>query len=97
MRRIAALLPLCLAALPLLAQVAGGYHILQTFALGGDGGWDYIVPEPAQHRLFIGRTNRVMEEKLSKVALLLSCLVARVHRPVWLLWQWDLGIGCWNL
>jgi DNA-binding beta-propeller fold protein YncE len=28
--------------------------------LGGDGRWDYVVPDPPQHRLFIGRTNRVM-------------------------------------
>src|SRR5262245_56636320 len=36
------------------------YRITQTFALGGDGGWDYIVPDPPSHRLFIGRANRVM-------------------------------------
>jgi hypothetical protein len=28
--------------------------------LGGDGAWDYIVPDPAGHRVFIGRTDRVM-------------------------------------
>ena len=27
---------------------------------GGDGSWDYIVPDPPNHRLFIGRQNRVM-------------------------------------
>ena len=36
------------------------YRIAQTFRLGGDGGWDYIVPDPASHRLFVGRANRVM-------------------------------------
>jgi DNA-binding beta-propeller fold protein YncE len=45
--------------LSLFAQ-SGSYHVLQTFNLGGDGGWDYIVPEPSQHRVFVGRTNRVM-------------------------------------
>ena len=59
MRRIARLLILCVA-LPLFAQSPVKYHITQTYELGGDGGWDYIVPEPAQHRVFIGRTNRVM-------------------------------------
>jgi len=44
---------------PLVAQ-SPAYRITHTYALGGDGGWDYIVPEPAQHRVFIGRTNRVM-------------------------------------
>jgi outer membrane protein assembly factor BamB len=28
--------------------------------IGGDGSWDYIVPDPPNHRLFIGRQNRVM-------------------------------------
>ena len=59
MSRIARLLILCVAS-PLFAQSPGGYHVTRTYALGGDGGWDYIVPEPAQHRIFIGRTNRVM-------------------------------------
>jgi outer membrane protein assembly factor BamB len=44
----------------ILAQSPVPYHITHTYALGGDGGWDYIVPEPAQHRIFVGRTNRVM-------------------------------------
>ena len=43
----------------LLAQ-APTYRIAKTFNLGGDGRWDYVVPDPPQHRLFIGRTNRVM-------------------------------------
>jgi DNA-binding beta-propeller fold protein YncE len=44
-----------------IAQQAGvGYHVTKTYALGGDGGWDYIVPQPSQHRVYIGRTNRVM-------------------------------------
>ena len=42
------------------AQKGLNYHIARTFDLGGDGGWDYIVPQPSQHRVYIGRTNRVM-------------------------------------
>jgi outer membrane protein assembly factor BamB len=45
---------------PLLAQSSSLYHITHTYTLGGDGGWDYIVPDPLNHRLFIGRQNRVM-------------------------------------
>src|SRR4051812_21888193 len=41
-------------------QSAPSYRIAQTFALGGDGDWDYIVPDPPSHRIFIGRSNRVM-------------------------------------
>ncbi len=36
------------------------YRITHTYSLGGDGSWDYIVPDPPAHRLFIGRQNRVM-------------------------------------
>jgi DNA-binding beta-propeller fold protein YncE len=56
MRRLAALLTL--AASP--ALLAAQYRITRTLAVGGDGGWDYVVPDPANHRLFIGRQNRVM-------------------------------------
>ena len=45
---------------PLLAQSSSSYRITHTYTLGGDGGWDYIVPDPPNHRLFIGRQNRVM-------------------------------------
>ncbi|MCU1383478.1 MAG: hypothetical protein JWL71_2175 [Acidobacteria bacterium] len=45
---------------PLFAQPAGTYRITHRYALGGSGGWDYIVPDPAAHRLFIGRQDRVM-------------------------------------
>jgi outer membrane protein assembly factor BamB len=45
---------------PLLAQSSSLYHITHTYTLGGDGGWDYIVPDPPNHRLFIARQNRVM-------------------------------------
>jgi DNA-binding beta-propeller fold protein YncE len=45
-----------------LAAVAaqGPYKILNAFTVGGNGGWDYIVPDPPNHRLFIGRSDRVM-------------------------------------
>ncbi len=48
------------AAAPLLAQAPSGYGVTHTYVLGGDGSWDYIVPDPPTHRLFIGRQNRVM-------------------------------------
>jgi outer membrane protein assembly factor BamB len=44
----------------LLAQSSSLYHIAHTYTIGGDGGWDYIVPDPPNHRLFIARQNRVM-------------------------------------
>ena len=56
MRRSMLLLSLC-AAQPLSAQA---YIITHTYTIGGDGGWDYVIPDPPNHRLFIGRSNRVM-------------------------------------
>jgi DNA-binding beta-propeller fold protein YncE len=56
MRRLILLTSLVAAPALLPAQ----YSISHTFTLGGDGGWDYVVPDPANHRLFIGRQNRVM-------------------------------------
>ena len=59
MRSIALVLTLTTMTL-LFAQPISSYHITHTYTLGGDGGWDYIVPDPPNHRLFIGRQNRVM-------------------------------------
>jgi DNA-binding beta-propeller fold protein YncE len=44
----------------LFAQSSSGYRITQTWVLGGEGSWDYVVPDPPNHRVFIGRQNRVM-------------------------------------
>ena len=59
MRNVAIALALVIAT-PLLAQPSGSYRITHRYVLGGEGGWDYIVPDPPSHRLFIGRQNRVM-------------------------------------
>src|SRR6266850_1845771 len=42
------------------AFAQSSYRVTHTYTLGGDGGWDYVVPDPPQHRVFIGRQNRVM-------------------------------------
>ena len=45
----------------LVAQASSsGYRITHTYVLGGEGGWDYVVTDPPNHRVFIGRQNRVM-------------------------------------
>jgi hypothetical protein len=41
-------------------QAAPSYHVSRTYALGGAGSWDYVVPDPPNHRLFIARQTRVM-------------------------------------
>src|ERR1700680_1287583 len=43
-----------------LAQSPPPYRVTHTYTLGGDGSWDYIVPDPPNHRLFVARQNRVM-------------------------------------
>jgi DNA-binding beta-propeller fold protein YncE len=44
----------------LLAQSSSSYHISHTYTLGGDGSWDYVVPDPPHHRVFIARQTRLM-------------------------------------
>jgi len=44
----------------LAGQSSSSYRITHTYAVGGDGSWDYLVPDPPNHRLFIARQNRVM-------------------------------------
>jgi DNA-binding beta-propeller fold protein YncE len=58
MRNIA--LVLALASMPSLLAQSSPYRVTHTYTLGGDGSWDYIVPDPPNHRLFIARQNRVM-------------------------------------
>jgi DNA-binding beta-propeller fold protein YncE len=59
MRNIALLLVLAAAA-ALLAQSSFSYRVTHTCLLGGDGSWDYVIPDPPNHRLFIARQTRLM-------------------------------------
>jgi len=53
---------LCAAlALPAAAQAGHpGYHVVNSFTLGGEGGWDYLNIDPATGNLFITRGNHMM-------------------------------------
>src|SRR5258706_7961773 len=42
------------------AAQSPSYRVTHTYTLGGDGFWDYVVPDPPNHRLFIARQTRVM-------------------------------------
>jgi DNA-binding beta-propeller fold protein YncE len=42
------------------AQSTNRYQIAHTYFLGGNGSWDYVVPDPASHRVYIARQTRVM-------------------------------------
>ncbi|MFN2637265.1 MAG: YncE family protein [Gemmatimonadaceae bacterium] len=39
---------------------AQAYIITHTYPVGGEGGWDFVTPDPPHHRLFIARQNRFM-------------------------------------
>jgi DNA-binding beta-propeller fold protein YncE len=58
------ILAIAAAALPIAnnvsAQSAPTYRVATTYQIGGDGGWDYVVPDPASRRVYIGRSNRVL-------------------------------------
>src|SRR5262245_3432846 len=58
--RLLALIALIAAVPSVVAQTPPAYRIARTYPLGGDGSWDYIVPDPPNHRVYIARQNRVM-------------------------------------
>jgi YVTN family beta-propeller protein len=61
MRTRSLLLPLLTLSLALHALAAGpGYHVVKTWKLGGDGGWDYLTADSDARRLYIARATRVM-------------------------------------
>src|SRR6202041_3076801 len=43
-----------------LAAAAPGYHVVKTYKLGGDGGWDYLTVDASARRLYISRATHVM-------------------------------------
>ena len=43
---------------PILAQT--DWHLLKTFEIGGQGGWDYLTADPSTHRLYVPRTTHTL-------------------------------------
>jgi YVTN family beta-propeller protein len=37
-----------------------GYHVIKTYKLGGDGGWDYLTMDSSARRLYISRATHVI-------------------------------------
>ena len=37
-----------------------GYHLINTYSLGGEGGWDYLTLDSSARRLYISRATHVM-------------------------------------
>jgi DNA-binding beta-propeller fold protein YncE len=58
--RFKALILTLTAASSMFAQSAAQYKITESYLLGGEGGWDYIIPDTVEHRIYIARQNRLM-------------------------------------
>lgn len=43
-----------------LATSAPGYHVLKTYKVGGEGGWDYLTADATARRLYISRGTHVI-------------------------------------
>ncbi len=40
--------------------VAAGYHVVKKIAVGGEGGWDYLMMDSAARRLYVSHTSKVV-------------------------------------
>ncbi len=49
-----------LAAATALAAAGPGYKVINTYKVGGDGGWDYLTADSAARRLYISRATHVI-------------------------------------
>lgn len=41
------------------AVAQGPYRVLDTWKVGGTGGWDYLLADPSAHKLYVTHNNRV--------------------------------------
>lgn len=60
MRHLASAVMVLIAMTSLAAQSSSSYVVTHSYVLGGDGSWDYVVPDPPEHRIFIARQTRLM-------------------------------------
>ncbi|HVO81955.1 MAG TPA: hypothetical protein VMT28_14560 [Terriglobales bacterium] len=51
---------LALAVVTLAAAAGPGYHVINTYTLGGEGGWDYLTLDSASRHLYISRGTHVV-------------------------------------
>ena len=49
-----------LAALPCVAQKGSGYHLVNTIQIGGEGGWDILIADAKNHRLYVSHGSRAV-------------------------------------
>jgi DNA-binding beta-propeller fold protein YncE len=42
------------------AAAGSGYHVVTTYKVGGEGGWDYLIADPDARRVYISRGTHVI-------------------------------------
>jgi len=45
---------------PFAMAADGGYHLINTYKLGGEGGWDYLTVDSSSRRLYLSRASHVI-------------------------------------
>jgi hypothetical protein len=63
-----------LLAMPLMfcmgASAQAGYHIVDKIAVGGEGGWDYLEPDPVGRRLYVTHKDHVVVIDMDKLTVI---------------------------
>jgi len=59
MRKLIAML-LCLSAAVALHAAGPNYRVINEIQIGGDGGWDYVIGDPATRRLYVSHATKVV-------------------------------------
>jgi DNA-binding beta-propeller fold protein YncE len=50
----------CLTAVSVLQAADPNYHVVKEIQIGGEGGWDYLILDPATHRLYVSHATRIV-------------------------------------
>jgi DNA-binding beta-propeller fold protein YncE len=58
-RKIMTLLA-CLTAGSVLHGADPNYHVVKEIQIGGEGGWDYLILDPATHLLYVSHTSKIV-------------------------------------
>jgi DNA-binding beta-propeller fold protein YncE len=59
MRTLTAL-SLCVALAAVAHAADPGYHVVKEIAIGGEGGWDYVIVDAATHRLYASHATKIV-------------------------------------
>ena len=59
MRQLIAIV-VCLCVSGVLQAADPNYHVVKEITIGGEGGWDYLILDPATHRLYVSHATKVV-------------------------------------